>query len=97
MHAHFMISQVYIHVHIIIMHNAYKCALHIHVHTHIHTTPSVFLYTHDPAMLLFAEVGTSLLDRMCRPLTSSPAYRNLNEPTKQSLAFLRSRLQVHMI
>lgn len=44
----------------------------------------------------YPEVGASLLDRMCRPLTSDPAYRNLNEPTKQSIAFLRSRLQVQM-
>ena len=37
--------------------------------------------------------GGALLDRLCRPLTTDPTFRSLNENTKRSLGFIRERLE----
>ena len=44
--------------------------------------------------MLRPEIGSSLLDRLCRPLLpNDPNFRGLNDNTKQSLSFLREKLE----
>ena len=41
-----------------------------------------------------SELGSTLLDRLCRPLLpGDPDFRSLNDNTKQSLSYLREKLE----
>ena len=52
----------------------------------------MFIVYKSPAP--YSELGSSLLDRLCRPLLpGDPSFRSLNDNTKLSLSFLREKLE----
>ena len=54
------------------------------------TSPSLSL----SLSLSHSEIGSSLLDRLCRPLLpGDPDFRSLNDNAKRSLSFLREKLE----
>ena len=57
-------------------------------------------FDHFPLFLSQPGAGSTLLDRLCRPLLPDASFRSLNDHTKRSLAFLRSKqeeLERHVV